>query len=291
MSNTLQLTIKQAIEHGSEKIAAVSDSATLDSQVLLAHCLDKGRSYLMTWPDKYIDDKVIKQFQQLIARRQTGEPIAYLVGHKEFWSMELGVSSATLIPRPDTEVLVEQVLSDCSNQQGFCLDLGTGTGAIALAIANERPGWQVEAVDLQQEAVELARQNAHKLQLSNVTIYQSSWYSNIDSSKRFDVIVSNPPYIDANDPHLSQGDVRFEPSSALIAAQQGLADIRLIAERARPFFAKKGRLYLEHGYDQAESVRAILHEFGYDSIQTIKDYNNNDRVTCGHYVNSVITEQ
>lgn len=276
-------TIKQAIKYGSDKLAAVSDSALFDSQLLLAYVLNKDRSYLLSWPEKVLANDVLFSFQSLLARRAQHEPVAYLVGVKEFWSLELEVSPSTLIPRPDTEILVEQVLKDITQDDIRCLDLGTGTGAIALALASENRHWQIEAVDLQHSAVELAKRNASKLLIKNVQIYQSSWFDNIDSALRFDVIVSNPPYIDVNDPHLKQGDVLHEPASALVANDDGLADLDHIAQCARNYLTTGGSLYLEHGFEQGAQVRAILTSLGYDKVTTIQDYNNNDRVTFAQF--------
>lgn len=277
------LTIKQAIKHGSERLAAVSDSASLDSQILLAFTLGKDRSYLLSWPDKTLDIAASKKFNALIERRVQHEPVAYLIGYKEFWSLELAVSPSTLIPRPDTEVLVEQVLNDVTQKSARCLDLGTGTGAIALALASENSHWQVDAIDLKQEAVELAKHNAKKHNINNVNIYQSSWFDNVDTAARFDLIVSNPPYIDVNDPHLNQGDVTFEPKSALVSGHNGLADIEHIAKQAKRYLVNGGRLYFEHGFEQGAHVREILLSFGYDNATTIQDYNNNDRVTFARF--------
>lgn len=280
---TSAFTIKQAIKYGSDLLAAVSDSALLDSQILLAFSLGKDRSYLLSWPEKLLADEVQSLFIKLLKRRAQHEPVAYLVGHKEFWSLELDVAPSTLIPRPDTEVLVEQVLQDITSEQARCLDLGTGTGAIALALASENKKWQFDAVDLMPEAVTLAKKNAKKLNINNVNIYQSSWFENIDKSLRFDVIVSNPPYIDANDPHLAQGDVTFEPVSALVAKNNGLADIEHIASKARSYLTPGGSLYFEHGFEQGQLVRDILTSLGYDNAATIQDYNNNDRVTYARF--------
>lgn len=285
MGDVTPFTIAQAIQYSSPLLAAVSDSAKLDSQVLLAFCLEKPTSYLLTWPEKPLTVSQHNLFQKLVARRADGEPIAYLTGEKEFWSLPLKVSPATLIPRPDTEVLVEQVLLHHQKKNLRCLDLGTGTGAIALALASERPSWQIEAVDFQANAVELARQNITQLGLQNVAVYQSNWFTNIDQTTCFDIIVSNPPYIDQHDQHLFVGDVAFEPRSALVADNKGLSDIEHIATQARNYLNEEGFLYFEHGCEQALEVRNILETLGFNNIQTIKDYNNNDRVTMACYHN------
>ena len=249
------LSIAELVAAGREQLANCSDSAKLDAQVLLSFVLDKPTSYLLAWPEKLVSAEIVERFIELVERRLQGEPIAYIVGEREFWSLPLKVSPATLIPRPDTEVLVELVLDHYSVKSSAhsnlrCLDLGTGTGAIALALASEQPNWRVEAIDFNPDAVLLAQSNAKNLAIANVEIYQSDWFSAVNSAKVFDVIVSNPPYIDQDDPHLSQGDVVFEPNSALVAADNGLADIRHIATQAKSYLIAGGRLYIEHGYQQ-----------------------------------------
>ena len=185
-------TIAQAVRWGEQQISAFSDSAKLDSQLLLAFCLGKATSYLLTWPDKVLDETISRQFSELVAKRVEGHPIAYLLGEKEFWSLTFYTEPSTLIPRPDTEVLVETVLENHSSESNLrCLDLGTGTGAIAIALASELPSWQFDAVDFQPKAVALAKKNQEKNQISNLTVYQSDWFSSVDTSENFDVIVSN----------------------------------------------------------------------------------------------------
>jgi release factor glutamine methyltransferase len=272
-------SIEALLALGQEKLYVNSDSALLDAQILLAFVLDKPRSYLFTWPEKNLTDEQVQQFADLLARRHCGEPIAYIIGEKEFWSLPLKVSKATLIPRPDTETLVELVLEHLSGDDITCLDLGTGTGAIALALASEKPSWQIDALDFNADAVKLAQQNADNLKLAWVNIYQSDWFSKVEAGKKFDVIVSNPPYIDCDDENLTQGDVRFEPTSALVANEQGLADIKFIAKMACEFLTSHGRLYFEHGFEQGKAVRNILSTLGFDKAQTVQDLNGQDRIT------------
>lgn len=214
-----------------------------------------------------------------LARRVNGEPIAYITGIKEFWSLPLQVSPATLIPRPDTETLVDLVLEHFGDsEQLSCLDLGTGTGAIALALASEQPTWLIDAVDFNEQAVELAQKNAKNLSLHQVAIFQSDWFSEV-GDKQYQVIVSNPPYIDALDENLTCGDVRFEPDSALIAKDNGLADIKHIAKHASKHLSHGGQLYFEHGYQQGAAVRKILSDLGYQGSQTQTDLNGHERIT------------
>ena len=276
MENT---TIAHLIAYGQEQLASCSDSAKLDAQVLLCFVLDKERSYLLTWPEKEVTPKAKQDYLALLKRRVIGEPIAYIVGVQEFWSLPFWVSPATLIPRPDTEVLVELVLEQFGDLDTLhCLDLGTGTGAIALSLASEQPNWQIDAIDYSLDAVKLAQKNAQHLQLTHVNILQSDWFSALNERK-FDVIVSNPPYIDALDENLSQGDVRFEPESALVADEQGLGDIKYIAKQALKYLNRQGSIFFEHGFEQGESVRNILTTFGYDNAQTVRDYNGHERIT------------
>lgn len=276
-------TITGLIAHGQQQLANYSDSAKLDAQILLGFVLDKERSYLLTWPEKELTKQTAQQYLDLLQRRIVGEPIAYIVGVQEFWSLPFRVSPATLIPRPDTEVLVELVLEHFGKLDSLhCLDLGTGTGAIALALASEQPNWQIDAVDFSIEAVKLAKQNAQDLHLTQVNIFHSNWFSAIDNCT-FDVIVSNPPYIDALDIHLDQGDVRFEPESALIADEQGFGDIKHIAQQARNFLTIQGALFFEHGFEQGEGVRKLLTALGYDNAQTVRDFNGHERITWAIY--------
>lgn len=277
------ITIKQLIAQASAQLAAISDTQTLDCQILLTQVLDKPNSYLLTWPEKTLNQTQIDAFNALFSRRLAGEPVAYIIGEREFWSLPLSVSPATLIPRPDTETLVELVLNQHPEKGLKCLDLGTGTGAIALALASESPSWVIEGVDFNEEAVDLAKHNQVKCQLPQVTFYQSDWFSQINENS-FDIIVSNPPYIDESDPHLAQGDVRFEPLSALVAPEKGFSDIEHIIETARSYFGSNGGwLYLEHGFEQAHGVQTILKRYGYQEIATQKDFGGNPRITYARY--------
>lgn len=272
--------IEKLIEHGYQLLLPCSDSAKLDAQILLCLVVKKELSYLLTWPEKSIEPLLVEHYLNLLARRQTGEPIAYITGTKEFWSLPLMVSTATLIPRPDTEILVEKVLEVYSGEKYInCLDLGTGTGAIALALASENSTWSVEGIDYSVDAITLAKMNAKTLQLSQVNFYQSDWFSNVAPGTKFDLIVSNPPYIDEHDENLSHGDVRFEPKSALVAPNHGLADICNIAKLSRGFLANSGTLFFEHGFDQGKAVREVMLKLDYKKVQTIKDLSGHDRVT------------
>lgn len=280
----MSVTIEAALKAATEQLQqSGSDSPALDAAVLLCHVLAKPRSYLLTWPDKTLEEPVLVSLNALLARRMAGEPVAYILGEREFWSLPLKVSPSTLIPRPDTERLVELALEKAALIEGELLDLGTGTGAIALALASELPLRRVTGIDLRPEAAELAQENATRLSILNTQFLQGSWFSPLADGTKFALIVSNPPYIEESDPHLNQGDVRFEPKSALVAEENGLADIRYISTHAPRFLLEGGWLLFEHGYDQGEAVRTILRELGYQSVTTEQDYAGNDRVTLGQY--------
>mgnify|MGYP000032360680 CR=1 FL=1 len=275
------MTIAELLTASRQRLADVSDSASLDSELLLCHCLNKNRTYLRAWSDKVVAADVLARFEGLLARRAGGEPVAYIMGERGFWTLDLQVSPATLIPRPETELLVETVLSLLADRDtAKVIDLGTGTGAIALALASERPNWQLLGCDVQAEAIALAERNRQRYQLANIELVHSSWFSAIEP-QRFDAIVSNPPYIDAADPHLHQGDVRFEPRSALVADKQGMADIEHIACASLSFLAPGGYLLFEHGYQQALAVQACLAAEGFVEINTLQDLSGLDRVTLG----------
>ncbi|WP_220466013.1 peptide chain release factor N(5)-glutamine methyltransferase [Colwellia sp. BRX9-1] len=279
-----QQSFAEIINQGQQLLAAFSDSAKLDCKILLAFVLNKETSYLLTWPDKKLAEHEFYAFLALFERRLQGEPIAYITQEREFWSLPFYVSPATLIPRPDTELLVEHILARHLASDLSCLDLGTGTGAIALSLASEQKQWQVHGIDFSDAAISLAKKNAQRLQLPQVELYQSDWFSNVAVDKKFNIIVSNPPYIDEADQHLIAGDVRFEPLSALVARDNGFADIKRIAKDAQGYLTNNGALYFEHGFEQAAGVSDILKQLGYQSIETFKDYGGNDRVTCCIYV-------
>ena len=235
-----------------ENLRDASEDPRRDAEVLLGAVLECDRAYLFAYSDRIMDEAAYDIFQHYVERRKNGEPVAYIIGKREFWSLLLEVNDSTLIPRPDTEILVETALRHCTTEQAYVLDLGTGTGAIALALASEKSGWNIEAVDLHADAVKLATLNASNLALNNVRLYQSHWFEKVRTNTlvpdaRFDLIISNPPYIAAADPHLARGDVRFEPHTALIAADDGYADLFAIAEQARDFLCDNGLLLLEHG--------------------------------------------
>ena len=257
-----------------------SDSAKRDAEILLGFVTGRARTYLLAFGETPLTAEQAEQLTVLLARRERGEPVAYLVGEREFWSLPLSVSPATLIPRPDTECLVVLALERLPATPCAILDLGTGTGAIALALASERPDCQLTGIDLQPEAVALAQHNAQKLAINNARFMQGSWFTPL-AGQKFALIASNPPYIDEADPHLAQGDVRFEPGSALVAADQGLADLAAIVQQAADYLEPQGWLLLEHGWQQGENIRTLLNAEGFIAVATHRDYGGNDRVTLG----------
>lgn len=270
-------TIAALLQWATQELLTVSDSPKLDADILLAHVLNVSRSYLLAFPEREVTENEKHQFEKLIAQRQKKIPIAYLTGHREFWSLDLIVTPDTLIPRPETELLVELVLSELKNtSKKIIADLGTGSGAIALAIASERPDWEIYATDRSENALKIAKLNAERLHFKNIFFAKGEWCGALPDIK-FDAIVSNPPYIAAHDQHLE--NLSYEPQSALIADENGLRDIRYIIAEAKTYLQKNGLLMLEHGFDQAFKVRKLLAEYGYSNIKSHEDLARLERVT------------
>jgi release factor glutamine methyltransferase len=259
-----------------------TESARRDTEILLCHCLGKSRAWLYTWPEKAVSPDCEQRFNHLLAERRAGLPIAYLVGEREFWSLSLAVNNTTLIPRPETETLVAWVLELALPKHAKVLDLGTGSGAIALAVAVERPLWQVTAIDSSADALQVARANAASHGLQRVTLLQSDWYQAV-AEERFDALLANPPYIDCSDPHLTRDDVRFEPRSALVSAKNGLADLQHLVAGAPAQLRDGGWLLLEHGFEQADAVRTMLSDAGFDGVDTRRDVAGQERITGGRW--------
>ncbi|EIV6183319.1 peptide chain release factor N(5)-glutamine methyltransferase [Klebsiella aerogenes] len=275
------MTFRQWLTQAIARLGA-SDSPRRDAEILLGHVTGKARTWILAFDETVLTAEQLAELEALLARRANGEPVAHLVGQREFWSLPLFVSPATLIPRPDTECLVEQALVRLPQTACRILDLGTGTGAIALALASERADCKVTAVDFMPDAAALAARNAAHLALNNVTVLQSDWFSAL-KGQRFAMIVSNPPYIDETDPHLAEGDVRFEPRTALVAADQGLADLAHIIREGRQYLLPNAYMLLEHGWKQGEAVRTLFNEAGYLDVETCRDYGDNERLTLGRW--------
>jgi release factor glutamine methyltransferase len=277
-------SLLQQLTLAGSRLQHITDTPQLDAEVLLCHYLNKSRSYLRAWPEAQLSANDCDAYQQLISQRQQGTPIAYLTGHREFWSREFNVNPNVLIPRADSELLIELCLNridtDCP---GKLIDLGTGSGILAITLAAERPLCHVTATDISAAALQVATENARQLAISNISFQQSNWFATI-TNQDFDLILSNPPYIAENDAHLQQGDLRFEPQSALISAEQGLKDIRLLAEQARSHLKNHGHLLIEHGYNQADGVQTLFKTQGYQHIETHRDLSGQPRVTSGIWI-------
>lgn len=272
--------LKDALTLGTKTLESSSISARLDAEILLCKVMNINRTYLYTYPEKIISNIDFLTYKTLIKSRVNGEPIAYLTGEREFWSLPISVSKHTLIPRPETECLVEKTLEVITTDDARILDLGTGSGAIAIALAHTRPNWQIIACDKSEEALLIAKNNANKLGISNITFLHSDWFTNINTAP-FHAIVSNPPYIRELDEHLNEGDVRFEPRSALVSGVDGLNSLRHIIQNGCKHLLQDGWLILEHGYNQKEEVKRILNSYGYHNIQCRQDNQGNDRVSSG----------
>lgn len=263
-----------------------SDSARLDAELLLSHCLTVGRAYLYAHPEKTVENDALTQFFALLERRIQGEPLAYLLGEKEFWSLSLRVNAATLVPRPETELLVSLAIAHSSPSPRI-LELGTGSGAISIALASELPDAQITASEFSAEALAVASDNAQRHQLANVSFTKSAsrddWFSAIEA-RQFDLLISNPPYVADIDPGFESGSIRFEPRTALAAGPDGLDDLKKIIAGAPDFLVQGGFLILEHGAQQAAAVTKLMADSGFTDIDTNKDLAGMDRATLGRYV-------
>lgn len=276
--------IDRLLALGAQRLAdAASTSPRLDAEILLGFVLRRDRAWLYAWGDSDLEGFERARFEALIAARACGEPVAYLIGEREFWGLRLCTDNCTLIPRPDTECLVAAALDKAVSPTGRALDLGTGTGAIALAFASERPAWQVIGVDFQPGAVSLASHNAEQLAIANVEFLESDWFSAL-TGRTFDLVISNPPYLADDDPHLVVGDLRFEPRSALVAGDSGLADLHHLIASAGRYLSMDGWLILEHGMQQGEAVSAALSHAGFTEVATLNDLGGRPRVSLGRKV-------
>ena len=277
-------TIKQALAKAGS-LKTVADSWRLDAELLLACAIGKPREYLFTWPDKELTEFELKEFTAYCDRRASGEPVAYILGKQAFWDFELLVNPSVLIPRPETELLVESAielleLRHCAGAN--VLDLGTGSGAIALALAGHNKHWHLTAVDNSASALAVARENAQLLSIKNIEFRNTSWCDGLQA-EGFDLVTANPPYVEKGDRHLTEGSLPFEPISALVAGDSGLADILAIATQAKRCLIKDSWLLIEHGFQQREAVRKILFEAGYEAIECLQDLAGRDRMTKAQY--------
>lgn len=285
---TLPISIIRTLQHATNRLVAAQESANadpaiarLEAETLLSFVMRCTRSHLHTWPERLLDDAQAHLYSALIERRAAGEPLAYLTGQREFWSMALKVTRDTLIPRPETELLVERALQHIPADSAWrLLDLGTGSGAIALALARERPSCHVIATDRSTTALAVARRNAATHGITNIEFRVGDWFTPLQN-ETFHVIISNPPYVSTLDPRLTQTEIRFEPLSALASGTDGLNDIRAIAATAHHHIATGGWLLLEHGYDQNAAAMQILRQHGYYDVSNAQDLAGLDRIVSG----------
>lgn len=276
------MNISQALTYGRNTLIE-SESPEIDAQVLLCHILSCQTTFLHSWAEKQLNQQQQDTFKQLIKQRQQGQPVAHITGQQGFWTLDLNVTADTLIPRPDTELLVELALSKLADKMTVA-DLGTGSGAIALSLAHEQPASRILAMDQSWPALDVAKKNAIHHKLNNVSFWQGQWLE-AAADKTLDLVVSNPPYIQENDPHLSQGDVRFEPLAALVSGDDGLDDIRIIVRQAQCCLKLSGWLLVEHGHDQALHVQKLFQQAGFTNISSHQDFGGNDRVVMGQKTN------
>ncbi|MGZ8240701.1 MAG: peptide chain release factor N(5)-glutamine methyltransferase [Methylobacter sp.] len=276
-------SIKSVLAKAAGLLASSSDSAGLDAEILLCRVLNKDRSHLRAWPDRQLNPEHASRFWTLMQERQKGMPIAYITGNREFWSRDFYVTPDVLIPRPETELLIELSLKLIPPAQSVrIIDLGTGSGIIAATLALECPHAEISATDLSLPALRIAQLNAHNHHIANIDFYHSDWFAGIPEAK-FNLVISNPPYIAEDDSHLQEGDIRFEPQTALCASREGLNDIIIIADTARNHLEPGGHLLIEHGYNQQPQVDTIFKHFNYVNIQTYKDLSGHPRVTYGQW--------
>ncbi|MGD8803289.1 MAG: peptide chain release factor N(5)-glutamine methyltransferase [Gammaproteobacteria bacterium] len=276
-------TIKQALADARHQLRAASPSPAVDASVLLCHVLECPHSHLIAWPDKVLNRQQAHDFDTLVQQRIAGQPVAYLTGEKEFWSLSLKVTTDVLIPRPETETLIEFVLENFSGRTGMKIaDVGTGSGAIACALAAEHPQWVILATDVSAAALDIARFNASLHNLENITFAQGDWLNAL-GDKDFDLIISNPPYIANNDTHLAEGDVRFEPQAALTSGENGMDAITLLTQQSGDYLVHDGWLVVEHGYDQQQPVFERFSEAGFTRITQLPDLAGQPRMTAARY--------
>jgi release factor glutamine methyltransferase len=277
------MQIKDAVKAAAKRLEQVSPTPVLEANVILSHILGVNNSYLLTWPDRYLSSDQVAELDDMVTRREAKEPLAYIFEEKEFWSLLLTVNEDTLIPRPETELLVETCLAVCAGQSAAqVLDLGTGSGAIAVALAHEQPRWHLTAVDASTKALAVAQLNADKFNCRNCHFLQSNWFAELQG-RRFHAIISNPPYIDRRDPEVAFSVLRYEPEEALFADDDGLADLAAIIKQAPDHLELGGYLLLEHGYRQGKAVRKLFQERGFTGVDTLLDIAHRERVTLGQF--------
>lgn len=275
------MQLKNLLKSAADRLEHTSQTPLLDAEILLAHALQKPRIFLQTWPYHVVDDATEQKFFELIEKRRAGWPVAYLTGVQSFWSLDLTVNPFTLIPRPETEHLVELALTKLNKNTPYQIaDLGTGSGAIGLALAKERPDSQVFATDISETALAVAKQNANQLDIKNIQFFNGSWCEALPH-QRYDLIVSNPPYIAEHETALLSPETRFEPAIALFSEKDGLKDIDHILKQAPLYLKPDGCILIEHGFSQGKSIRTLFERAGFNNVFTERDYNNHERITGG----------
>ena len=276
----MKVTVAQAVRTATSQLRQHVDAAQLEAEILLGHLLGKSRTWLIAWSDADLSEQQLSRYHDLVEKRIQGTPIAHLTAEREFWSLSLRITADTLIPRADTELLVETCLDLYPAGRNITVaDLGAGSGAIALAIATERPEWSILATDHSRQALDVAAHNAAALHVDNIQLLQGNWFDALPANTRVEILLSNPPYIPDDDPHLQQGDLRFEPRSALASGADGLDAIRLIISQASAYLKPGGYLLLEHGYNQGSAVRQLMYQSALGEINTLTDLAEHERVT------------
>lgn len=287
MKKVSAASYRSLLDDATQLIYNISDTPRIDAEILMQHVIERPLAWLLSYGDAIADNDHVQHFLKLIAERQTGKPIAYIIGSRDFWTLSLRVNEHVLIPRPDTETLVEHALDALKGiSSPTILDLGTGSGAIALSLAKELPSASVLAIDAHQAALNVAIENAERHALNNVEFLLSDWFTELlckKNGQRFDLIASNPPYVESGDKHLDQGDLRFEPTSALVAKNDGLSDIKNIIQNSVQFINTNGYVIVEHGYNQQDAVRQLFEQNNYHNIICHHDINQLPRCTIGQY--------
>jgi release factor glutamine methyltransferase len=278
-----QVTIRTILYAAAQTLEQGSDSPRLDAELLLAHILGRNRSYLYSHPETLLDSEQIDQYDGLLRRRHRGEPLAYLIGSKEFWSLPLSVNQHVLVPRAETELLIDVALACFPPERSIrAVDLGTGSGALAVALSHERPHWQLVATDISKSALKTARSNAHALALRNIHFLSGNWFTPLKNLS-FELIICNPPYIDSCDPHLNQPELGYEPRQALVSKDHGLGNIKHIVKKAPLHLVRDGFLIIEHGYNQGASVRNLLEQRGFSAVSSHLDLSGHERASMAQW--------